>query len=417
MAPDLVEIFGISSNIASWVASIGGIGLAIGFLAFSSLSDFFSEKKMIMTGILVFCLSSITGILFQDSYFIVVISRFIQAVGGISAAALYLVLIARYLPEKEQFIWMGLSTTSFSFSTMLGTSLGGYLATNLGWQYIFYVPFLGLLALPIIHRYLPDNPKDKGQIDYIGFGLLAIVTILINFLISNPSFILFILTIISIVVFWKHLNTTNQPFFSPDYFRNKSYITTLLATFFFYLAQVGLVVLVPFLMQQAFNANLDEVSRVFIIPYLVSGTLAAFSGSIINRIGLKNTLNTGGLLIMIGLIYGAYLGGNGFMQLTITLVLITCGYAMTFSPFLTQAISSLPNEEVGTGIGLFNFTVRTSNAIGISLVGYLLNSLIVRQNLLAISNPNMVIYANILFVFVITIIISLVLYNIRANKG
>ena len=108
ITPILVEKFSISTDVASWVASLGGIGIAIGFFAFSSFTDFFSEKRLLILGLILFCVPSVIGLLFQSSYYVVVIARFIQAVGGISTSALYLVLIARYLPASEQVIWMGL---------------------------------------------------------------------------------------------------------------------------------------------------------------------------------------------------------------------------------------------------------------------------------------------------------------------
>ncbi|MEB9673664.1 MFS transporter, partial [Bacillus anthracis] len=250
ITPILVENFSISTDVGSWVASIGGIGIAIGFLAFSSFADFFSEKKLLVIGLLLFCLPSITGILFQSSYYMVVISRFVQAIGGISTSALYLVLIARYLPKKEQVIWMGLCTTSFTVSTVIGTVTGGYLSTYFGWQFIFYIPFIGLLALPIILKYLPNNPKIKSDLDFVGFLILAVFAICMNFLISNPTIILLIVTIALVVVFWVYISKARNPFVSIAFFKNRDYIITLAATFFYYLSQVALVFITPFLLQR-----------------------------------------------------------------------------------------------------------------------------------------------------------------------
>lgn len=416
ITPILVEKFSISSDVASWVASIGGIGIAIGFFAFSSFTDFFSEKKLLILGLLFFCLPSITGLLFQNSYTIVVISRFVQAIGGISTSALYLVLIARYLPAKEQVIWMGLSTASFTISTVIGTLTGGYISTFLGWQCIFYIPFLAIFTLPIIMKCLPDNPKEKNSVDYLGFLILAIFSINVNFLVSNPNLLLFVTGVIITLCFGLYIKKTKNPIISIEFFRNKDYVITLGATFFYYLPQVGLAFLVPFLMQTLFQYSLEKIALIYIIPYTVSGTIAIFSGSIINKIGMKRALTLGATLIIIGFLFGGCFSYQGTQFVIATLTIITGGYALSFAPFLTRAITTLDEKEVGTGIAVFMFVVRIANALGISVAAFLLNFKPMQTKLIPVSNTDMVLYTNIFLVLAIFILIGITTYLITYKK-
>lgn len=415
ITPILVDNFSISTDVASWVASIGGIGIAIGFLAFSSFTDFFSEKKLLIIGLLLFCLPSITGLLFQGSYYMVVLSRFVQAIGGISTSALYLVLIARYLPEKEQVIWMGLCTASFTVSTVIGTLTGGFLSTYFGWQFIFYIPFIGLLALPIIIKYLPDNPKNKSNLDFVGFLILAVFAVCVNFLVSNPSIILLVVTIALIIAFATYISKAKNPFVSIEFFKNKDYIVTLVATFFYYLSQVALVFITPFLLQSLFNYSLEKVSLIYIIPYTISGIIAAFSGTIINKFGMKQTLTLGASSIVIGFVFGGFLSNIGINYVLIALTLITGGYALSFAPLLTRAISTLQESEVGTGIGLFNFAVRIANALGISITAFLLNSEFTEANVFNL-NAEMANYTNIFLALALTALIGITIYLLSYKK-
>ncbi len=416
ITPILVERFQISTDMASWVASLGGVGIAIGFLAFSSFTDFISEKKLLIIGLLLFCLPSITGLLFQNYYFAVVASRFVQAIGGISTSALYLVLIARYLPEKEQVIWMGLCTASFTVSTVIGTLTGGFLSSAFGWQVIFYIPFIGLLALPIIIKYLPSATKESNTIDVLGFVLLSLFIIAINFLTSQPTLTLLIASILLLVLFLIYIAKAKNPLISLVFFKNKSYMITLLATFFYYLSQVALVFVTPFLLQSVFNFSLEDTSLIYILPYTVSGVIAAFSGNIINKIGMKKALVLGAILIMGGFVFGACLAPNGIPYVLASLTLITGGYALSFAPFLTKAISSLEEKEVGTGIGFFNFIVRTANALGISLTAFLLNLKLPEILPVITGNSEMHLYSYIFIFLAFMTFIGIVVYLILTKN-
>lgn len=415
ITPILEKTFSISTEVASWAASIGGVGVAIGFLAFSSFSDFFNEKKLLICGILLFCLPSVTGILFQNNYNVVVFSRFIQAVGGISTSALYLVLVARYLPIKEQVIWIGLSTTSFSLSTVIGTLAGGFFSTYLGWQFIFYIPFIALLAIPVIYKFLPNKPKGKNNLDYTGFFILAAFSIGLNFLISKPSPVLFIGVIILAAIFVLHMKRAQNPFVSLGFIKNKNYMCTLAATLFYYLAQVALVFLTPFLLQSLFEYSMEKVSLVFILPYTLSGILAAFSGTIINKIGMRKTIYLGAFLIISGFVFAGFFSEYGISFVLAALCLITGGYSFSFSPLISGAISSLDETEVGVGIGLFNFIVRISNALGISVSAALLNTRLVQTNILGTSDK-LYMYTNVFLILAAATFIGIVMYRITNRK-
>ena len=416
ITPILVEKFSISTDVASWVASLGGIGIAIGFFAFSSFTDFFSEKVLLILGLILFCVPSAIGLLFQSSYYVVVIARFIQAIGGISTSALYLVLIARYLPANEQVVWMGLSTASFTISTVIGTLTGGFISTFLGWQCIFYIPFIALLAFPIILKCLPDNPKQKSNVDYIGFLILAIFSIAVNFLVSNPNVLLLIITIVLILVFSFYIKRAKYPIVSSTFFGNKDYVITLCATFFYYLSQVALVFITPFLLQSLFNYSLEKVSLIYIVPYTVSGIIAIFSGSVINKIGMKPTLTLGAGLIIVGFILGGCLSYLGVNYVIIVLTIITGGYALSFAPLLTRAITTLHEDEVGTGIGIFNFIVRVANALGISIVAFLLNSNFIQTTMIPLDKKELTPYTNIFLFLALVTFIGIAIYLVSYKR-
>ena len=290
------------------------------------------------------------------------------------------------------------------------------MSTFLGWQCIFYIPFIALLAFPVILKCLPDNPKQKSNVDYIGFLILAIFSINVNFLISNPSIILLVTTIVLIVIFSLYIKKAKHPIVSSRFFGNKDYVITLCATFFYYLSQVALVFITPFLLQALFNYSLEKVSLIYIVPYTVSGIIAIFSGSVINKIGMKPTLTLGAILIIVGFVLGGCLSYIGVNYVIVVLTIITGGYALSFAPLLTRAITTLHEEEVGTGIGIFNFIVRVANALGISITAFLLNSTFIQTTIISLDKKEMTPYTNIFLFLALMTLIGIVIYLISYKK-
>ncbi len=137
---------------------------------------------------------------------------------------------------------------------------------------------------------------------------------------------------------------------------------------------------------------------------------------IINRIGMKTALTTGALLIMAGFVYGGFQAYISTTHVLIALTLITGGYALSFGPLLTKAISFLPETEIGTGIGFFNFTVRTANALGISIVAFLLNSNLDKLNLISLSNKAMIPFTYIFIILALTTLVGIVMYHLVSEK-
>ncbi|WP_000303699.1 MFS transporter, partial [Bacillus thuringiensis] len=167
--------------------------------------------------------------------------------------------------------------------------------------------------------------------------------------------------------------------------------------------------------QSLFDFSLEKVSLIYIIPYTVSGVIAAFSGTIINKFNMKQTLIVGVTLIIIGLVFGGFLSSLGIAYVLITLTLVNGGYALSFAPLLTRAISTLQESEVGTGIGLFNFAVRIANALGISITAFLLNSKFTEANVFNLSTQ-MAKYTNIFLVLAMTALIGITVYVMSYKK-
>nr|WP_272945275.1 MFS transporter [Paenibacillus gorillae] len=154
----------------------------------------------------------------------------------------------------------------------------------------------------------------------------------------------------------------------------------------------------------------------YIVPYTTAGILAVISGIIVNKLGIKRTLLISAATIIVGLMIAGFCSAESVSYVIAALTLITVGYAFAYGPLFTGAISTLNQNEMGTGIGLFNFTCYLSNALGISLSGILLNSNISKTIHIFNVNEKLGVYTNAFLFFAITALIGTIVYYVSTRK-
>lgn len=121
---DMAKDFNISATTVSWQATLAGLVIGIGAVVYAALADSISIRKLLTIGIILICVGSVMGYLFQHSFLLVVVSRIIQTAGLASAETLYVIFVTKHLPVHEQKKFLGLSTSSFALSQVIGALTG-----------------------------------------------------------------------------------------------------------------------------------------------------------------------------------------------------------------------------------------------------------------------------------------------------
>ena len=125
----------------------------------------------------VYCeLSMLCGACAWDFYSLV----FFRAIQGLVGAAIYptvaMSLIAKsFTDTKARAQALGIWSSSFAVSAVIGPLLGGYLIDHFSWRMIFYINLpIGIAGLIMTLMWLPhDKPTERGSFDWFGSILLA----------------------------------------------------------------------------------------------------------------------------------------------------------------------------------------------------------------------------------------------------
>ncbi len=144
----------ISLSISSYF-----IGLAVGQLMYGPLLDRFGRKKPLYVGLIIFTVASI-GCMRAVNVEMLVAFRLIQAIGGCVAWVAAMTMVRDFFPVSESAKIFSLLVLVIGLSPLLAPTLGGYISTSLGWQWVF--AFLAVFVVVILLLVFFLLPEPQG---------------------------------------------------------------------------------------------------------------------------------------------------------------------------------------------------------------------------------------------------------------
>ncbi len=148
----------ISLSISSYFA-----GLAAGQLVYGPLLDRFGRKPPLYGGLVLFIVASLLCLLARDVRWLIAM-RFVQALGGCGAQVAAIAMVRDFFPVRETAKIISLLILILGVSPLLAPTVGGYVSSHLGWQWVFIVlASVAALNLLVCIFYLPEgHGADKA---------------------------------------------------------------------------------------------------------------------------------------------------------------------------------------------------------------------------------------------------------------
>jgi DHA1 family bicyclomycin/chloramphenicol resistance-like MFS transporter len=182
--PQMAHAFNTNVAQVSLTLSSYFIGLASGQLIYGSLMDRFGRLKPLYVGLMIYILASI-GCAFSKSVEILIVLRFIQALGGCAAGVASFAMVRDLFEPKESAKVFSLLILILGVSPLLAPTIGGYLAVYFGWSSVFLVlAAIATIILIVVARSLPESHQADHS------HVLHPLTIIKNYLsiLKEPQF-------------------------------------------------------------------------------------------------------------------------------------------------------------------------------------------------------------------------------------
>ncbi|MFN7662213.1 MAG: multidrug effflux MFS transporter [Alphaproteobacteria bacterium] len=155
--PDIAHYLNVSESMAEYTLSIYLLGLAIGTLFWGRLSDRIGRRPCLLMGTLIFVFGCL-GCFLSCSIELLMISRFIQALGGSTGSVLGQSIGRDAFKGSERGKVFSLVGSAISFAPAVGPVLGGIMDEVFGWSSIFLLlTGYGLFVFFLNYKYLPET--------------------------------------------------------------------------------------------------------------------------------------------------------------------------------------------------------------------------------------------------------------------
>lgn len=370
----IADDLNISVTTVSWQATLAGLVIGIGAVVYASLSDAISIRTLFIYGVCLIIIGSIIGYVFQHQFAFVLAGRIIQTAGLAAAETLYVIYVAKYLSKEDQKTYLGLSTSSYSLSLVIGTLSGGFISTYLHWTNMFLIALIVVFTLPFLFKLLPkENSVNKAHLDFIGLVLIATIATTVMLFITNFNWLYMVGALIAIAVFAFYIKNAKHPLVDKSFFQNKRYASFLFIVFVMYAIQLGYIFTFPFIMQQIYHFELDTMSLLLIPGYLVAVVTGALSGKIGNYLSSKQATITAITLIALSLILPAFTVGQHVSIFVISMIFFAGSFALMYAPLLNETIRTIDVNMTGVAIGFYNLIINVAVSVGIAIAAALID--------------------------------------------
>lgn len=384
--PTLQEEFDASSSTLQWMVDSYLLVFAGLLLVFGTLGDRLGRKLALQTGVTVFGLASL-GALVADSAGEVILIRALMGVGAALIMPATLSIIANVFPAEERGKAIGIWAALAAIGIGLGPLAGGLLIEWFDWSAVFLlnVP-VALVAVLLAIRLVPESRDPRpGSFDVAGAILSTCgFTVLVYAVIEAPEegwgsgLIVGLLAgagaLLGAFVWWER--RAAQPMLDLGFFRSARFsVGTVAVSVAFFSLLGGIFALTQYL-QFAHGYSAIEAGAVM-TPIALGLIMGAGSSSrAVERIGIARVVAAGltGLAIVLAttLLWDADTSVPALLAWFFFLAL-SMGWVM--APATEAVVSAVPAARSGVASAMNTVARMVSGALGVAVVGSLVNSL------------------------------------------
>ena len=376
--PSAQRALGFPNSDRQWVVTAYALAFGSLLLVGGRLGDMYSRKRVFITGLVGFAVSSAIGGA-AVSFEMLVAARTLQgAFGAILAPSALGTLVSTFQDPRERGRAFGVFGSVAAGGGGVGLILGGVLTQYLSWRYTLFVNLIFAAiavagALAYMHTSAPANPP---RMDWPGAVLACAGLFLIVFGFSHAetagwtavltigSLVLGVLLLAAFVVAERRSSHPLLPLrVILDRTRGGSYVAVGLSG----IAIFGIFLFLTYYLQEVKGYS-PVTSGLAFLPLIGCILLSSNVSSIVTlpRLGPRVLITTGMLLGLGGMIYltqltvtSSYVGG-----VLPALLILGLGFGMIFAPAINTATAGVPRRDSGVASALVNTMQQVGGSIG-----------------------------------------------------
>ena len=376
--PTMADELHASPAASIWIVNAYQLAVTVSLLPLASLGDSRGYRFVYLWGLGIFTAASLACGL-SDSLPMLVASRIAQGIGAAGVMSVNTALIRFVFPRAE--LGRGVATTALvvAVSSASGPSVAAAILSVASWHWLFTlnVP-VGLVALWLAVRSLPETPRSGNRFDFVSAGMNALTfgLLLLGFDGIGHGHAPWVIALelaagLAVgIVFVRRQMGLSAPMLPVDLFRLPAFGMSVGTSICSYTAQTIAHLALPFYFQLVGGLSQAQVGLlitpwpavvVFVAP--LAGRLSdRYSAGLLGGCGLA-VLTAGMLLVM------ALPADAPFWDVVWRMMVCGIGFGFFQSPNNRAIISAAPRNRSGAASGMLSTARLTGQTISGAVVG------------------------------------------------
>jgi EmrB/QacA subfamily drug resistance transporter len=384
---DIQSSLSVSVSGLQWVVDGYMLTFAALMLTGGTLGDLFGRKKVMLTGVVIFCAGSVVAAV-APSTSILIAGRLVMGIGAAASEPGTLSLIRHIYPERaERARALGVWAAVSGLALALGPVIGGVLAAGTGWRSIFWFGFgFGALSLGVAAVTLTESKDPEGRkLDVPGLVTGASAITAATFAViggENRGYRtwwidgLFVLAAVLVVAFVLIERRSPDPVLKLELFRNPTFTAANVVAFATNLAVFSVFFFTALYLRLISNFSGYQIALVFTslaVAMVVAGPIA---GRWTARVGPKVPMVVGCVLAGVGLLLVDHqlTAITSVRALTWPLAIAGLGFGIALVTITQAVLTIVRPEQSGMAASTVNTSRELGGVFGVAVLGAVVNA-------------------------------------------
>jgi EmrB/QacA subfamily drug resistance transporter len=371
-------------SLYSWVFSAYMVAAAVAMPLWGKLSDMYGRRGLFVAAVAAFLLGSVLCGAAQDMVQLVIF-RGLQGVGAGGLSSIPFALVSTVFPVHERGKALGLVSSAWGVSSVLGPMIGSALVLSLHWRWVFYINLpLGACAVYVVTRYFVDRaPRRPGSLDVQGAALLAAAIVLtlaaiLRFgrerVLADPAvWTAAALAVLVTALFLKRERRAENPILHLEFFSRRPFWSGNLLGFSASFGMYAIIAYTP-LFAQVIGGGTALQAGLIVTPMSLSwSTASVVAGRFAHRFGNRPLIRFGACIMALGFCLAVAAGAaSPLWYLMMCAAIVGFGMGCQTPALMLTVQHSLDLADVGVATSTQMLSRTIGGAVGVSVLGALL---------------------------------------------
>ena len=369
----------------SWVVTSYLASNAVAIPATGWLSARFGRRRFFLVCTVLFAASSFLSGIAPTLEFLVAM-RVVQGLGGGPVIPMAQAIMWEIFPLRQRGTAMAVWGVGIMLAPILGPTVGGWIADNWSWRWIFYINLpIGFIGFILVSAFLFDSPfvKKPRGIDLpglvlmvFGFGFLQLALDLgekNDWFDSSMIFMLFVLAACTLTAFLARELMTSEPILDLSVFYDRNFAVGTICIALVGLAFNSSVLLIALYTQKMLAYDAWNSGLVLAPGGLGTMMALSVSGRLVSRMDQRIMLAGGCLLNAIAATMMTRLTlGMDYWSLAWPRFLQGFSMGFIFVPLQTLTLATIRLERLGNATAAYNVVRNIGGSVGVAAATTLL---------------------------------------------